>query len=147
MKYCTFLDLDESLQSLLRAARSVAERAYNAYSGYFVGCAIQCDDGKVYFGTFFENASGPVGVCAERVAIGSANTDGHRDFRMIAIVGGPSPDYSGEPIVPCGLCRQSLHEFAELNGKPIRIVCSDMALSNCLITDSSELLPAAFGRK
>lgn len=91
----------------IKEAFEAKEKAYAPYSGFKVGAALLCKDGKVYLGCNIENASYPVTLCAERVAISSAIADGNREFAAIVITGGE--DY----CPPCGMCRQALAEFAD----------------------------------
>ncbi len=87
---------------LLAAADSVAERAYAPYSGFHVGVAVLCRDGRVIEGVNVENAAYPLGVCAERTAFSRAIAEGYRpgDFVIAAITASP-----------CGGCRQWLAEM------------------------------------
>jgi cytidine deaminase len=87
---------------LFARAVAVAERAYAPYSNYLVGAAVQARDGRVFEGANVENASYPLGICAERAALARAVADGCRpgDLEAIAITASP-----------CGGCRQWLHEF------------------------------------
>lgn len=84
-------------------ARAVAAKAaaYCPYSRFRVGAALLGADGAVTTGANVENASYPVGTCAERVAFGRAVTDGARGFRAVAVATDISP-----PASPCGMCRQ-----------------------------------------
>jgi cytidine deaminase len=127
--------LDEA--SLIDAARAAREHAYAPYSGFRVGAALLAADGRVFTGANVENASSPAGICAERVALPQAVTAGARDFVAIAVVG----DGDG-PCTPCGVCRQTLHEFA-----PSLLVLAagaDGTLSRYVL--DRDLLPHAFGR-
>lgn len=83
-----------------RCAASKAT-AYCPYSNFRVGCSILTDDGQYIDGANVENASYPVGTCAERVAFGKAITEGHRKFKAVAVSTDISP-----PASPCGMCRQ-----------------------------------------
>jgi cytidine deaminase len=98
---------------LLTAARTARARAYAPYSNFAVGAALLTKSGAVVLGVNVENASYPVGICAERSALFAAVSQGHREFDAIAIVG---PE--GVALSPCGACRQALSEF----GLDIRVV-------------------------
>lgn len=92
--------------------------AHAPYSRFSVGAALLCAAGKVYNGCNVENVSLGLTMCAERVAVGTAVTDGVKDFSMLAIVSD-----SREPIVPCGACRQVLAEF----NPTLRIISATLA--------------------
>ncbi len=91
---------------LIRLALAARENAIVPYSGFRVGAAIETADGRVYSGCNIENASYGLTVCAERVALWKALSDGAREFRQVAIV-------TGATILttPCGACRQLLWEY------------------------------------
>ena len=92
---------------LLRQARQVLERAYAPYSNFNVGAALLTADGTIFTGCNVECSAYPLGLCAERTAIGSAVTAGHRDFTAIAIA------TQAQLITPpCGACRQFMGEFS-----------------------------------
>lgn len=100
--------------ALLEAAREVMGSAYAPYSGFRVGAALEAEDGRRFTGCNVENASYPVGMCAEQAALGAAISAGAGEFRRLALA------VSGEePASPCGKCRQALAEF----GTDLRIVC------------------------
>lgn len=97
--YNISLDQFEELRTRSVEAKSVA---YCPYSNFRVGCALLTADDSVFTGANVENASYPVGTCAERVTIGKAVTEGHRGkFKVIAVATDISP-----PASPCGMCRQ-----------------------------------------
>jgi len=87
---------------LVDTARQVALAAYVPYSGYPVGAVVRARDGREFAGVNVENASHPLGICAERVAIAAAVTAGCRPGDLVAI---------GITTSPCGACRQWLYEF------------------------------------
>ncbi len=105
-------------ESLLQCARAMMDRAYCPYSHFPVGAALECADGSVFTGCNIENASYPVGLCAERTAMAKAVSEGHRDFVRLAIAGN-SEDF----CIPCGMCRQFLQEFAP----ELEILCANAA--------------------
>ena len=91
---------------LVKAARRARENAVAAFSGFKVGAALETADGQVITGCNVENATYGLTLCAERVAMFKALSDGHRAFTRIAIVAD-----TGAPTPPCGACRQILWEF------------------------------------
>jgi cytidine deaminase len=92
---------------LIAAARKAREFAQAAYSQFKVGAALETADGIVVTGCNIENATYGLTICAERVAVFKALSEGHRRFRRIAIVAD-----TASPTPPCGACRQILWEFA-----------------------------------
>ncbi|MCX7787037.1 MAG: cytidine deaminase [Spirochaetes bacterium] len=92
---------------LIEAARKAAELAYAPYSHFRVGAALLCKDGSIVTGINIENRSFGLTVCAERVAIFSALSQGKQKFTALAIVC-LDADY---PVSPCGACRQVISEF------------------------------------
>jgi cytidine deaminase len=94
-------------EELIARALAVRVHAHAPYSRFHVGAALQADNGRVYVGVNVENASYPVGCCAERTALGTAITDGAKSFDVI-VVATSAP----VPVMPCGMCSQALNEFA-----------------------------------
>ena len=93
-------------RSLIAAARRARRHAHASYSGFKVGAALQAADGTIVTGCNIENATYGLTICAERVAMFTALSDGHRRFARVAIVAD-----TAEPTPPCGACRQILWEF------------------------------------
>jgi len=96
---------------LMAEAARARGRAYAPYSRFAVGAALLCRDGTVYTGCNIENAAFSPTVCAERVAFFKAISEGRRDFKAIAIAGGPSGQPPNPRTAPCGVCRQVMAEF------------------------------------
>ena len=119
--------------ALVEAARHARELAYAPYSEYRVGAAVLMRDGTIYTGCNVENASYPASICAERVAITKAISEGQRDFLAIAII-------TSSGGSPCGICRQVMFEF----GPEMVVLFGDTEeiLSECTVSD---LLPDGFG--
>ena len=121
-------------RKLIAAAKAAQRNAHAPYSKFRVGAALLTKSGKVYTGVNVENASYGLTNCAERVAVGKAVSDGHREFQAIAVVA-PSAALS-----PCGACRQVLAEFCECV-----VICADSRNTRRLrIHLLSELLPHTF---
>ena len=93
-------------RTLLAAAADVRTRAQAAYSGFKVGAALETADGRVVTGCNIENATYGLTLCAERVALVKALSDGHSVFTRIAVVAD-----TAAPTPPCGPCRQLLWEY------------------------------------
>lgn len=113
---------------LIAAARLAAMRAYAPYSNFSVGCAIESVDGQVVTGANMENACYRLGLCAEVSALTVAQaTFGLDQVARIAVAGG---DASGAElagaaaVTPCGGCRQSILEAAQLSGRNVEILCA-----------------------
>lgn len=95
------------MEAWIAAAKAVRELAYAKESGFFVGAALVARDGRIFTGCNVENISYGLTMCAERVAVGKAVSEGVREFSAIAIVAD-----TDRPVSPCGACRQVLAEFA-----------------------------------
>ena len=91
---------------LVTAARSARRHAHATYSGFKVGAALETADGTIITGCNVENATYGLTICAERVAMFKAISEGHRRFRRVAVVAD-----TDAPTPPCGACRQILWEF------------------------------------
>ncbi|MGB3378439.1 MAG: cytidine deaminase [Allopontixanthobacter sediminis] len=130
-------------QDLIAAARDAAEHSYSPYSGFAVGAALRFADGSVVTGTNIENASYGMALCAEAVAVAKAMADGVRGGLVSVAVIGPGNKGGGDPITPCGRCRQVLHELAALGGTDPDVLC--VGPEEVRRVKLSALLPAAFG--
>ncbi len=119
---------------LMKAAKDAKSYAYSPYSGYSVGAALLCANGKIFTGVNIENASFPAGICAERSAFSAAISAGEREFSALAISG------SSAECFPCGICRQVISEFCAPDF-PIILEKADGKLA---IFTLSELLPYSF---
>jgi len=125
-----------NLDSLMRAAREAAERAYAPYSNFLVGAAILTGGGAVHAGCNVENASYGLSICAERSAA-TRMVSADEDDRHIKSVAVFSPNAT--PCFPCGACRQVLSEF----GRDFRV--DAVGPRRTSTWTMAELLPAAFG--
>jgi cytidine deaminase len=121
-------------EPLIAAARAARANAYAPYSGFPVGAAVLMEDGSIHAAANVENCIPALSVCAERNAISAAASAGLRKPQAIAVVAEMSP-----PARPCGLCRQTLVEFAD--DLPILVV---NAQGDREETTLGELLPQRF---
>ena len=128
---------------LIAAAREAAAQSYSPYSQYPVGAALRFADGSVVTGTNIENASYGLSLCAETVAVAKAMADGMRGGLEAVAVIGPDGKGAGEPISPCGRCRQVLNELAALGGTDPLLLC--VGPNRVDEVRLSALLPRAFG--
>ncbi len=122
---------------LIEAAKKARENSHAPYSKFRVGAAVRTKDGKIYTGCNIETASFSPTICAERVAIWKAVSEGESEFTEIAVVADTE-----ELTPPCGVCRQIIWEF-----------CGDIPVIFANLEDKtetiqmSELLPRAFDTK
>ncbi len=123
-------------EDLMAKAIEASKNAYAPYSKFSVGACLLTENGKVYSGCNFENASFGLTICAERNAIGTAVTNGEKKIKAIAIY---SPNCN--LCVPCGACRQVLHEFCDNDNELDVILNTDEGLK---IFTLSHLLPESF---
>lgn len=121
---------------LLDLANEARRRAYAPYSGYKVGAALRTKSGKIYTGVNVESAAYPMTMCAERVAVYKAVSEGEREFEAISVV----TDNGG---TPCGGCRQVLAEF----GLETIVLIGDGNGKLLQETTVGDLLPGAFTPK
>lgn len=99
-------------EQLIDEAIKARENSYSPYSHFQVGAAIETIEGLVYTGCNIENMGFSPTICAERTAISKAVSEGHREFKQIAIAGGPKGPLE-QQCAPCGMCREVMSEFCE----------------------------------
>jgi cytidine deaminase len=124
----------ESEAELAACAAEARQRAYAPYSGYAVGAALRTSSGKIFTGVNVENAAYPDSLCAERVAVVTAVSEGHREFAMMAVS-------TGNGGTPCGSCRQVMAEF----GLAAVVLIVDGQGTLLKRTTVRALLPDSFG--
>ncbi len=122
---------------LIRAAAFARENAHPPYSGFKVGAALEDGSGRVHTGCNIENASYGLTVCAERVALWKAMSEGARTFRRLAVV-----TAAAKLTTPCGACRQLLWEFCG----NIEIILANLQ-GDVRVIPLQDLLPEAFDDK
>lgn len=125
--------IKEDYKQLIELANEARRHAYAPYSNYPVGAALRTKTGRVYTGVNVENAAYPTGICAERVAVFKAVSEGERAFEVIAVV-------TNNGGSPCGACRQVLSEF----GLGTVVLIADGKGGLFQETTVGNLLPEAF---
>jgi cytidine deaminase len=129
--------MNEESKELIESAKQVREKAFAPFSKFKVGAAVRTKGGKVFTGCNIESASYGLTVCAERVAIWKAVSEGETEFTNIAVVAD-----TDDLTPPCGACRQIIWEF-----------CGDVPVTfanlkgNVETVQMKELLPRAFDTK
>jgi cytidine deaminase len=124
----------DEAQALINAAQAARERAITPFSHFRVGAAVETEDGKIYTGCNIESASYGLTVCAERVAIWKALSEGERRFKRLAVVAD-----TDQLTPPCGTCRQIIWEFC----RDATIIFANLS-GDAESFHMSELLPRAF---
>ncbi len=124
-------------EKLIKAANEARERAFAPYSNFKVGAALETAEGEIFIGCNIESASYGLTVCAERVAIWKAVSEGEKDFTSIAVVVDTE-----ELTPPCGVCRQIIWEFCG----DVPVILANLK-GKSEILQMSELLPRAFDTK
>jgi cytidine deaminase len=124
---------DEVRHRLIQLAIEKMDKAYTPYSNYPVGAALLTNTGEIYTGVNIENAAYPVTICAERVAVFKAVSEGEVNFQAIAVV-------TKNGGTPCGSCRQVLAEF----GLDTIVIIADNQGKVIMEKSVGELLPGAF---
>jgi len=128
------LDLNQKVrEQLIEQAIKVRSLSYSPYSHYVVAAALLTESGKVFTGVNIENSAYPTSICAERVAIFKAVSEGERAFKAIAVV----TDNGGSP---CGSCRQVMAEFSQ----QMQVITADVNGRIYLDVPLDNLLPHAF---
>lgn len=125
-----------TIERLIKAAQDVRENAFAPYSNFRVGAALETIEGEIYTGCNIENATFGLTLCAERLAIFKAMSEGQREFRHLAVIADTK-----DLTPPCGACRQIIWEF-----------CGDITLTLANLRGQtrqfsmSGLFPHAFDR-
>lgn len=130
---------------LLQKARAATSKAYAPYSQFQVGAVAMLNNGKTIEGSNQENASYPVGICAERVLLSAASSLYHGvAIKTLAISYHNLKGESKNPVSPCGICRQSLLEQTIRQHQPIKLILSGMEGVVYILEDAAALLPLSF---
>ena len=123
VKVCSMAELEACDAELVGAAMRATETSYSPYSHFKVGAAIRLESGEIIMGSNQENASYPVGCCAERTALFWCGAN-RRDevIKAIAIAACTRGKFTSDVTGPCGMCRQALLEVEHKQGSPIRLL-------------------------
>lgn len=143
-KYTSVSELSASDRLLIDRAKRLAKSAYAPYSGFRVASVALMNDGSFVDGTNQENASYPIGLCAERVLLAAASSVApSQAISTIAITYESDDVDTSAPVAPCGICRQSLLEFESRFNQSMRVLL--VGNNEIFEFDSaSQLLPLGF---
>ncbi|MCZ2223094.1 MAG: cytidine deaminase [Chitinophagales bacterium] len=143
--YNSIDELSSADAALLQLAQKAAENAYAPYSNFHVGAAALLNNGETLTGSNQENASYPVGTCAERVLLGTVSTMfPNIPLQTMAISYYNEEGKSNHPISPCGMCRQYILEYEKRVKQPIRLILGGRKGKIYVIKSASDLLPLNF---
>ncbi|MBS1587444.1 MAG: cytidine deaminase [Bacteroidetes bacterium] len=139
-------ELSPEIQELVAAAEAVAEHAYAPYSHFKVGAALLLADGSMVTGNNHENASYPVGICAERAALSALDmNDTANKVKAIVVTYRPGQQTHNSPVAPCGMCRQAILEVQQWQQQPIAMYMYGPDGEVIFVENAAFLLPFAFG--
>ncbi|MBO0798270.1 MAG: cytidine deaminase [Blastocatellia bacterium] len=124
-----------TVEELIRLALQARDFAYAPYSGFKVGALIESSEGRRFIGCNIENSSYGLSICAERVALGQAISEGARSFTRLVVIADAS-----SPLPPCGACRQVI---LELCGEDLLVIMANLQ-GQVVMRTIKELLPAPF---
>lgn len=141
-----FEELNEKDQQLLISARNACDLSHSPYSNFKVGCAISIQGENIVVGANQENASYPVCICAEGVALANASMQfPNTPIETIAITVKTANQSTKSPIAPCGVCRQNIAEYENRYQKNIRLILQGETGDVFVLNSIKEILPLSFG--
>jgi cytidine deaminase len=150
ISYTEYDSIDELTISdaiLVRKAREASKNSWAPYSNFHVGASVILENGEIISGNNQENAAYPSGLCAERVALFSANANyPDSPIKAIAVSAFNKNGLTLQPVKPCGACRQAILESETRFETPIHIIL-DGSESIMVIDGISNLLPLSFGNE
>jgi len=143
--YASEKELAEADQKLLKRAKKALTKSYSPYSNFKVAAAIQLKNGKFISGANQENASYPLCLCAERVALAAASCSHPKEpVISMAITVKSSSGEVTEPVAPCGACRQVIFETEQKHQTPIRLILQGESGAVFILQSGKDLLPFSF---
>lgn len=138
-------EMPDSDANLLNRAKKALEDAYAPYSNFFVGAAVLLENGSIVVGSNQENASFPLSLCAERVALGAVESQfPHAKVRVMAISIRNQKKPIDRPAAPCGACRQVIVEKEWRQKAPFRIILQGETGPIYIFESGRDLLPLTF---
>lgn len=149
-KITVFHNLDElsdSDKTLVQEAIKATEKSYAPYSKFYVGCAILLENDEIISGGNQENASYPVCLCAEGVTLSAASAMYPKAAIQKMAIAVKSATAVGEPVAPCGVCRQRILEYEDRFKAPIEILLYGADESIFKVHSVRDILPLAFNSK
>lgn len=139
--YINSEELTNQDKILIEESKKAADKAYAPYSGFRVGAAVLLENGEIYSGNNQENASYPVGVCAERTLLSYVHANFPDQKKIKLAISAPDTEKN---VSPCGLCRQTLLEYETLQNRELEILLHNASGSVLVIPSASALLPLHF---
>lgn len=140
-----FKDLSADKKLLVKKAKDATKLSYSPYSNFAVGAAIELNSGEIILGANQENASYPLSLCAERVALYNAAINFPKQkIKSLAINFDSSTKHKTDILTPCGACRQVIQEFEQRQKQKIEIIMVSKKQDVLIAKGIEELLPSAF---
>ena len=138
-------ELPENYKLLVDAAKKATNDSYAPYSNFYVGAALFLNDGQIILGSNQENASYPIGFCAERTALSAAaSIASHTKIKAIAITAKSLKNPVLTPAAPCGICRQTIFEAECKHHQNIEIILTGESGAVYIFKSIKDLLPLHF---
>lgn len=138
-------DLPAADLELVQLAIDNLKNAYAPYSKFYVSSALRLENGEIIKGTNQENASYPLCLCGERVAIFAAQANfPDQLIKSVAITARTEEGAIAKAVAPCGACRQTLLEVSRRQNHPIRLILNNGGEKSVIMEDARELLPLSF---
>jgi len=145
MQILKFSQLSAIEKKLINAAKRASKGAYSPYVKTNVGGAVLTNNGKIITASSFSPASTTVNLCVERAVIATANAQGQRKIKILAVFG-HGKNKSNDPLPPCGVCRQFLYEITKITGQDLIILSSNATKTKIMKTSIKELFPYPYSR-
>ncbi|WP_068597755.1 cytidine deaminase [Vaginella massiliensis] len=143
-EYLEYQDVDEltaEQAEVLKKALAISKQAYVPYSNFHVGAALELENGKIFASTNQENASYPVGTCAERgLLVYVSSQFPNAVIKRLAV----STEDLDQPLPPCGMCRQAILEYEKKQKQPIEIILAGKTGVIHVLASAKDLLPLHF---